>query len=235
MIRYRILLHGAVVLAIALNLAFNNEPRLLTEHRMKLITATASPFVRKVRVLILELGLQDSVALVDPGPVTPVSNNATLNAVNPLGMIPALELDDGDSLYDSPVICEYLNQIADGPFFPADTNRRFQTLRLQALGDGILDLSVALRYENAMRPQELHWQDWVDSQNAKVERGLDALESRCSQFEASPLIGEITIACALGYRDFRFADNDWRGGRPALTQWFEQMMQRDSLASTIPS
>jgi len=229
------LLHGAAVLAIALDLTFNNERRLLTEHRMKLITAAASPFVRKVRVLILELGLQDTVTLEDPGPVTPVSNNATLNAVNPLGMIPALELDDGDSLYDSPVICEYLNQIADGPFFPADTNRRFQTLRLQALGDGILDLSVALRYETAMRPQELHWQDWIDSQNAKVERGLDALEIRCSQFEASPLIGEITIACALGYRDFRFADNDWRSGRPALTQWFEQIMQRDSLANTIPS
>ena len=202
---------------------------------MKLITAAASPFVRKVRVLILELGLQDSVSLVDPGPINPVCSNATLNAVNPLGMIPELELDDGDSLYDSPVICEYLNQLADGPFFPSDSSRRFQTLRLQALGDGILDISVALRYETAMRPPELHWQDWIDNQNAKVERGLDALESRCSQFEPSPLIGEITSACALGYRDFRFADNDWRAGRPALTHWFEQIMQRDSLASTVPS
>lgn len=202
---------------------------------MKLITAAASPFVRKVRVLILELGLQDAVTLEDPGPVTPVSSNAALNAINPLGMIPALEMNDGDSLYDSRVICEYLNQIADGPFFPTNPTRRFQTLRLQALGDGILDLSVALRYETAMRPQEQHWQDWIDSQNAKVERGLDALENRCSQFEASPLIGEITIACTLGYRDFRFADNDWRSGRPALTHWFEQMMQRDSLATTVPS
>ncbi|MCP4391272.1 MAG: glutathione S-transferase, partial [Gammaproteobacteria bacterium] len=97
---------------------------------MKLITATASPFVRKVRVLILELGLQDSVTLEDPGPVTPVSNNDALNAINPLGMIPALEMDDGDSLYDSPVICEYLNQIAEGSFFPSEPKRRFQTLRL---------------------------------------------------------------------------------------------------------
>ena len=201
---------------------------------MKLINADASPFARKVRVLVLELGLQDSVTLVDPGPVTPVSNNDTLNAINPLGMIPALEMDDGDSLYDSPVICEYLNQVAGGPFFPSETRRRFQTLQLQALADGILDLSVGLRYETAMRPQELQWQTWTDNQNAKIERGLDALESRCGQFESPPLIGEITVACALGYRDFRFADNDWRTGRPALTQWFEQMMQRDSLASTAP-
>lgn len=201
---------------------------------MKLITADASPFVRKARVLILELGLQDRVRLVDPGQITPVSSNDTLNAVNPLGMIPALELDDGDSLYDSPLVCEYLNHIADGPFFPSDPARRFRTLRLQALADGILDLSVALRYELALRPQELHWQSWIDNQNAKIERGLDALEGRCGEFEASPLIGEITVACALGYRDFRFAENDWREGRPALTRWFEQMMQRESLASTVP-
>lgn len=201
---------------------------------MKLISADASPFVRKVRVLIQELGLQDSVTLVDAGQISPVSNNDTLNAINPLGLIPALELDDGDSLTDSPLICEYLNHVAEGPFFPSDPDRRFRTLRLQALADGILDLSVGLRYEAVMRPQELRWPSWTDSQNAKIERGLDALESRCDQFEPAPLIGEITVACALGYRDFRFADNDWRAGRPALTQWFAQMMQRDSLASTIP-
>jgi len=202
---------------------------------MKLVSVTASPFVRKVRVLILELGLQDTVILQDAGAVTPISNNTDLNVVNPLGMVPALELDDGSSLYDSPVICEYLNQIADGPFFPADAVRRFQTLGLQALGDGILDLSVALRYETAMRPEALRWQDWIDHQNEKIARGLDALESKCLQFEASPLIGEVTIACALGYRDFRYADNDWRVGRPALTAWFEAIMQRESLQQTIPS
>ena len=113
--------------------------------RMKLISVDASPFVRKVRILVLELGLQDSVELVDPGPVTPVSNNVTLNAINPLGMLPALELDSGESLYDSPVICEYLNQIADGQFFPTDSTLRFKTLGLQALGDGILDLSLKFK------------------------------------------------------------------------------------------
>lgn len=202
---------------------------------MKLFFAPASPFARKVRVLILELGLQDSVQLQGPGAVTPVSNNPVLNAANPLGMLPVLELDNGEYLYDSPVICEYLNHVADGPFLPAEPDLRFRALCLQALADGILDLSVALRYEAAMRPPELQWPTWVEHQNEKIERGLDALEARCSEFAASPLIGEITAACALGYRDFRFADADWRAGRPTLSQWFDQIMLRDSLASTVPA
>jgi glutathione S-transferase len=190
--------------------------------------------VRKARVLIHELGLQDRVVVHDVGMVSPVSNVAELNALNPLGLIPALELDNGASLYDSPVICEYLNHVADGPFFPADPERRFRTLGLQALGDGILELSVALRYELVMRPQALHWQDWIEHQQEKITRGLDALEAQCAQFEASPLIGEITIACVLGYRDFRYAESDWRPGRPGLGDWYETMLQRDSLQRTLP-
>jgi len=201
---------------------------------MKLVSVKASPFVRKARVLILELGLQDRVVVHDVGIVSPVSNTAELNAVNPLGLIPALELDNGRSLYDSPVICEYLNHVADGPFFPLDPERRFRTLGLQALGDGILELSVALRYETVMRPQELRWQNWIDHQREKITRGLDALEAQCAQFEASPLIGEITAACVLGYRDFRYADDDWRTGRPALRDWYAAMKQRDSLVRTTP-
>jgi glutathione S-transferase len=201
---------------------------------MKLMFAPASPFARKVRVLIIELGLQDSVTLVDAGAVSPVSNNGDLNSVNPLGMLPALKLDNGDSLSDSPLICEYLNDLADGPFFPSDANRRFRTLGLQALADGMLDLLVALRYETAFRPEQLRWQTWIDFQNEKVQRGLDKLESICNQFEPTPLIGEITVACVLGYLDFRFADLNWRTGRPALTDWFEQIMLLESLANTRP-
>ena len=201
---------------------------------MKLIFAPASPFARKVRVLIIELGIDDSVTLVDAGAVSPVSNNVDLNSVNPLGMLPALQLDNGDSLSDSPLICEYLNDLADGPFFPSDANRRFRTLGLQALADGMLDLSVALRYETTFRPEQLRWQTWIDFQNEKVRRGLDKLESICNQFEPTPLIGKVTVACVLGYLDFRFADLDWRTGHPALTDWFEQIMLRESLANTKP-
>jgi len=202
---------------------------------MKLTYVSASPFVRKVRILIIELGLEDAVVMQDIGAVTPVSNNSELNKMNPLGMVPALELDDGTCLYDSPVICEYLNHFASGPFFPAEPASRFKTLELQALGDGLLDLSVALRYELAVRPQDLQWQEWIDNQNRKISRGLDALEVKCMQFESAPLIGEITIACVLGYRDFRYGDDDWRTGRPGLADWYEHMMQRNSLQKTIPS
>ena len=201
---------------------------------MKLISVNASPFVRKARILVHELGLQDRVSVHDIGMVSPVSNTAELNALNPLGLIPALELDDGSSLYDSTVICEYLNDLADGPFFPQDRERRFRTLGLQALGNGILELSVALRYETAMRPESLRWQDWIEHQQEKINRGLDALEARVEDFEASPLIGEITAACVLGYRDFRYPDDDWRGGRPGLVEWYGGMMQRDSLRLTQP-
>jgi len=201
---------------------------------MKLISVSASPFVRKVRVLIYELELQDRIVVHDVGTVSPVSNSAELNAINPLGLVPALQLDDGSSLYDSAVICEYLNHLADGPFFPADAERRFRTLRLQALADGILELSVALRYERVMRPQVLHWQDWIDHQQEKITRGLDALEAQCAGFEATPLIGEISIACALGYRDFRYPESAWRAGRPGLGDWYETVMQRTSLRRTLP-
>ncbi|MEM7561746.1 MAG: glutathione S-transferase family protein [Pseudomonadota bacterium] len=202
---------------------------------MKLISLDASPFVRKARVLVIELGLQDTVLIHNPGAVTPISNNDQLNSLNPLGMIPALELDDGSTLSDSNVICEYLNHIGHGNFYPADTALRFQTLGIMAIADGILDLSVAVRYELAIRPEALHWQEWITHQNEKVERALDTLESRSSHFQSQPLIGEVTVACALGYRDFRFGDNDWRQNRPGLSSWYETISQRESFKQTIPA
>ena len=201
---------------------------------MKLYYAAPSPFARKARICIIELGLQDQVELVAVDGISPVSNNAELNARNPLGMIPALELDDGTNLYDSPVICEYLNQVGNGALYPADTAARFKALQLHALADGIMELSVAVRYELAMRPAELHWQTWIEHQNEKINRGLDQLEQQCGEFKAEPTIGELTVACALDYRDFRFADDDWRVGRSALVEWHKGIMRRVSLAETVP-
>ena len=202
---------------------------------MKLINLPASPFGRKVEVVIHELGLQDRIEVINPGAVTPVSNNPTLNDVNPLGMLPALELDNGDSLYDSPVICEYLDTLAGGGLFPSDVESRLSALRLQALADGVLDLSVALRYELALRPEALRWADWIEHQEEKIGRALDSLEQACESFAAEPTIGELTVACMLGYRDFRFADVDWRGDHPALSAWYDGMAARDSFRKTIPA
>lgn len=201
---------------------------------MKLYSVAASPFARKARILIIELGLEQRVEIVDPGAVTPVSNNDELNTRNPLGMIPVLLLDNGRSLADSRVICEYLDHIAGGSLFPGDESRRFDALGLQSLADGIMDLAVALRYETAMRPEELRWQNWIDHQQEKISRSLDALETACRSFAESPTIGEVTVACALGYLDFRFSDNDWRSTRPGLSDWFQRFMQRKSLAATVP-
>ena len=201
---------------------------------MKLYSLAASPFARKARILVIELGLEQRVEIVNPGTVTPVSNNDKLNTQNPLGMIPVLLLDDGQSLSDSRVICEYLDHMVGGSFFPGDESQRFKALGLQSLADGIMDLSVAVRYETAMRPEELQWQNWIDHQQEKISRSLDALESRCRSFADSPTIGEVSVACALGYLDFRFSDNDWRSTRPMLNDWFQQFMQRKSLVATIP-
>lgn len=201
---------------------------------MKLISLPASPFARKARVMIIELDLQDTVEIVDPGVVTPVSNNDGLNDINPLGMIPSLVLDNGESLYDSPVICEYLNHVSVGSVFPSETDARFKALQLQALADGMMDVSVALRYELAMRPAELHWQAFIENQGEKISRCLVQLEKQCDEFSNEPTIGEFTVACALGYRDFRFGDMDWRAEHPKLAAWFATIMQRESLASTIP-
>ena len=201
---------------------------------MKLITAKPSPFARKARVVVIELGLQDRVSELDVGGVAPVSNTADVNSVNPLGMIPALELDDGGSLYNSPLVCEYLNHIGGGSLFPTDPARRYATLELQALADGLLDVAVALRYETALRPEALRWADYIEHQKEKIGRALDALETKCANFEAEPLIGEITVACALGYLDFRYPEDDWRNGRAQLSAWYESIRQRPGLQQTVP-
>lgn len=202
---------------------------------MKLISVGASPFARKARATIIELGLQDRIEIVDPGMVTPVSNNDYLNSVNPLGMIPALVLENGEGLYDSPIICEYLNQVGEGLLFPTEISARFKTLQLQALADGIMDLSVALRYELVMRPTEFHWPDLISHQEEKIARGLAQLEQQCDGFSSEPTIGELTVACTLGYRDFRYAGMNWRVDYPKLAAWFEVMMTRESLYSTVPA
>lgn len=201
---------------------------------MKLYSATASPFARKARICIHELGLEARVALVDPGAVTPVTNNAAVNAANPLGMIPVLITDDGDALMDSRVICEYLNDIGSGNLIPQARSPRYQALKLQALADGVMDLAVALRYETAIRPTDLHWPEWQASQHEKIARVLALLNRQCGKFESSPTIGEISVAAALGYLDFRFPDTDWRAANPALTDWFDTVANRPSIAQTAP-
>src|SRR5581483_6662243 len=172
---------------------------------MRLYTNKASPFARKVRVLVREAGLTRAVEEIEMA-VSPVSPNETLARDNPLIKIPALTTDDGTSLYDSPVICEYLDaQHAGRRFFPSG-DARYVALRRQALADGMLDAAVLCRYESAVRPEQYRWKDWIEGQKRKIFTALDALEGEASTFGDAFDIGHIAIACALGYFDFRFPD-----------------------------
>ena len=201
---------------------------------MKLYHAPASPFVRKVMVLIAELGKEDSVEVVATH-ATPVDSSQAPTAHNPLGKIPTLERDDGPALYDSRVICRYLDTVFEGGLYPP-APRLWDSLTLEATADGIMDAAVLMVYEGRVRPEELVYDVWVEAQWAKVTRALDALESRWIASLAGPLnIGQIAVACALGYLDFRHGARDWRSSRPQLTAWEKDFAARPAMVATQPA
>ena len=200
---------------------------------MKLYFNPASPYVRKVRVTAHELGLGAKIELISVS-LTPVSPHDGVRSSNPIGKIPTLITDDGMALYDSPVVCEYLDALAGGHrIFPSSGTARWTALRRQALADGIMDAAVLTRYEEAARPKELRWQAWVDGQFLKIRTALDGLERE--NLEGAFDIGTISIACALGYLDLRFASEGWRTSRPRLAAWLAAVGKRPSLAETAPA
>ena len=143
--------------------------------------------------------------------------------------------DDGQALFDSRVICEYLDSRHGGAkLFPAAGPARWTALRRQAQADGILDAGILARYETLLRPEERRWPDWVAGQKAKMARALDALEQEAGSFGAAVDIGTIALGCALGWLDFRYAADDWRAGRPRLAGWFEGFAARPSMTATVP-
>jgi glutathione S-transferase len=201
---------------------------------VKLYSSLASPFARKVRVCARELGLAARLEEINTA-VLPQQPNRELMKVNPLIKLPALVADDGLVLFDSPVICEYLDALAGGGrLFPSGGAARWSALRLQALADGILDAAILCRYETVMRPQELRWSDWIDGQKTKWHEGLDFLEREAASLHGDPTIGSITAACALGWLDFRWGEDDWRQGRPGLAAWYERFAARASMQDTLP-
>jgi glutathione S-transferase len=201
---------------------------------MKLHSSPASPFGRKVKVAAIEIGLFDRLEIHNVQ-TTAVGPDLGLVADNPLGKIPCLVREDGSALYDSRVICEYLDTLHQGArLFPAEGEERWTALRLQALGDGLMDAAVLARYETFLRPQEYRWPAWIDGQLDKVTRALDRLESEADRLGRRLDIGAVTVACALGYLDFRYGDMGWRGSRPGLAAWFDAFAVRDSMRRTLP-
>jgi glutathione S-transferase len=193
----------------------------------------SSPFVRKIKIAASVLGLERDIAIE---PADTMSPSDTLRQQNPLGKIPALLLEDGTVLFDSRVILEYLDHRAGGGrIVPVDPDARFAALRLQALADGIMDASVLLVYEGRWRPPERHEPKWVDLQAGKVARAFAALEQAPPPASsATPHVGQIALACALGYRDFRFPGS-WRDAHPRLVAWLDDFAARvPSFAATAP-
>lgn len=201
---------------------------------MHLYFSPTSPYVRKVMVLLHETGKIGEVELVmgSGNPVDPAG--APLDA-NPLGKVPALERPDGPALYDSRVICRYLDARAGAGLYPEGA-RLWDTLTVEATGDGILDAALLMVYEGRIRPEELRFAPWVEGQWAKVDRALDALETRWIAHLEGPLdAGQIAVGCALGYLDFRHDARDWRNGRPRLAGWFAGFDVRASMRATVPT
>ena len=186
----------------------------------------SSPFARKVLIAAHVLGLADRVSVQ----TTDLNDPAEpLRQQNPLGKIPTLILDDGSTWYDSRVILELLDHIAGGGIIiPRDAPARFAVLRLQALCDGMLDACVLIVYESRYRPKELHVQSWLERQADKVARGFDALEAAPPTPTPTPDVGQIALACVLGYHDLRFA-GAWRNAHPRLVDWL------DRFAAQVPA
>jgi glutathione S-transferase len=191
-----------------------------------------SPYARKVRVVAFECGLADRLQGIASHPWRAPDD---LKALNPLGKIPTLVTDDGLVLFDSPVICEYLDSLHAGPkLVPAEGPARWIARRTEALGDGVMDAAVLWRVEITQRKEQGQLADWVQRQEGAIARTLDALEQDPGAFAGSLTIGPIAVACALGYLDFRFGFLDWRKTRPRLAGWFEDFSKRPSMVATAP-
>jgi glutathione S-transferase len=199
---------------------------------LQLHSAAASPFVRKVRVAIRELELEGEVAEIDTT-TSPLATDPALATANPLGKIPALLRDDGPALYDSRVICRYLNDRAQGLLYPE--GRLWEVLTLEATADGIMEAAVLMVYEARFRPEPHRSTDWLEAQWTKIARALDVLGSRWMSHLSGRLdMGQIAVACALGYLDFRHPDRPWREGRGALDDWYAVFAERPAMAATRP-
>lgn len=202
---------------------------------MTLFSHVASPFGRKVLVLLHETGQQQRVTL-HPVTLAPTAPDDTFNQANPLGKVPALQLADGSVIHDSRVILDYLDQQHVGnPLIPPGGSARWRRLTLASTADGIMDAAVLIRYERGLRPAQKQWQAWMTAQSDKVLRALASLEQNAMAELASHFdIAAISLACALAYLDLRLPDLDWRTPNPQLTAWYAEVGQRPSMLATRP-
>jgi glutathione S-transferase len=203
---------------------------------MKLFYAPQSPFARKVRAAAIELGLGDRITLEYTEVVPGQPNGSFANSHNPLRKIPALVTDSGVTIYDSTVICEYLDHLAGGGIIiPRDPPQRWRVLTSHALAAGLCDCVIAIRYETWLRPETLRWQNWIDDNWDKINSGLAWFEQNREQLVEPINIAHLALGGLLGYIDFRWSENDWRERFPIVRDWFEQLQRRPSFLQTRPA
>ena len=201
---------------------------------MRLLSSPTSPYARKVRMTLIEKGLADQVTVDAAVPLGTAEEAAAVRRVNPLAKIPALVLDTGEALYDSPVICEYLDSLGTGPtLLPAAGPARWTALRRQALGDGVADAAFNIVMEHR-RPEAQRSTEWLDRWARAVHGAADALEQELAHGALGFDLGAIALSAAFGYVDFRLPQIDWRAGRPRLTEAFAELAARPSFVATAP-
>ncbi|SFP34876.1 glutathione S-transferase [Tranquillimonas alkanivorans] len=199
---------------------------------LRLHHSAASPFVRKVMVLLHETGQVADVEIV-PANVGPLKTGDPTLSHNPLGKIPTLTRDDGPALYDSRVICRYLDARTQAGLYPEA--RLWEALTLEATADGIMDAIVLIVTEGRVRDEAMRSQPWIEAQYLKATRALDVIEDRWMSHLSGRLdIGQIGVGCALGYLDLRTSDRDWRAAHPALARWYARFAERPSMLATAP-
>jgi glutathione S-transferase len=201
---------------------------------MKLFYSPLSPFVRKVMIVAIENGLESRIETVTTG-VNPAAPNKDLAQHNPLMKIPALITDDGLTLVESKVIAQYLDALGGNKLLPAAGHGRWKALRMEAIADGIADAGILVRYEQAMRPAGLQWQQWIDGQLAKIGNALDLLEAEAAALDGPLDLGKAAVASALDWMEFRNVVPGARDSRPKLFAWLDKANREiASLSATKP-
>lgn len=198
---------------------------------MQLYFSVTSPYARKCMVAAHELGVDSRIQLL-PSAAHPIHRDATLVAANPLGKVPTFVTGDGLVLYDSRVICEWLDTRFGPRLLPAAGDARWRALVLQSLADGVLDAALLVRYEEAVRPEALRWAEWSRGQMDKIHTSLWSLEQSLQPLHGRVDLGTLSLGCALGYLDLRFDAWGWRQRYPQLADWAAAFMQRPSLQAS---
>ena len=200
---------------------------------MQLISSQASPFVRKVHVVLHETGQSQDIEVIEAG-TTPINTPDHVRAANPTGKIPALIRPDGPALHDSRVITRFLDARAKSGLYPEA--RIWEVLTLESMADAIMDAAVLITYEGRVRQEEQQSDVWKEAQWGKISAALDVINTRWMSHLAGPLdASHIAVGCALGYLDFRHDARGWRTGVDALEKWNEAFQERESMQATAPA